>query len=345
MAHINIDAPPSSQNGDGDPSPSPRSTSTSLQAAATLNAGLQRGEPVRRSSSSSLSRSRQSPSADRRRSQILTTLQIADPGVPAPGEMVASDAHLTPTGSRTSSPRPLASSPRLSLTGPPHRDRAPSLGELHQELENEQEFQVNRLLQEIRRLQVQVQRQQQQQQQQQQQGQSAVGDEPTDGFGSLQTASAPQSAHPGLTSASGSLPRSPGFPHPRSSFDMARADIQRRSRTPSRGASPMLRSTSIGGESGDQWLLGGRDENAFYQAETQMLIRENQMLRHRIRDLERQLSELTGNGGGSSITHEPPHSSNLNRSTSVSEDDSTRLTPATSTSTPLPTVADAPKEE
>ena len=277
--------------------------------------------------------------------------------------MVASDAHLTPTGSRTSSPRPLASSPRLSLTGPPHRDRAPSLGELHQELENEQEFQVNRLLQEIRRLQVQVQRQQQQQQQQQQ-GQSAVGDEQTDRFGSLQTASAPQSAHPGLTSASGSLPRSPGFPHPRSSFDMARADIQRRSRTPSRGASPMLRSTSIGGESGDQWLLGGRDENAFYQAETQMLIRENQMLRHRIRDLgrfrlahsnkyvgllidapERQLSELTGNGGGSSITHEPPHSSNLNRSTSVSEDDSTRLTPATSTSTPLPTVADAPKEE
>lgn len=47
MAHINIDAPPSSQNGDGDPSPSPRSPSTSLQAAATLNAGLQRGEPVR----------------------------------------------------------------------------------------------------------------------------------------------------------------------------------------------------------------------------------------------------------------------------------------------------------
>lgn len=31
--------------------------------------------------------------------------------------------------------------------------------------------------------------------------------------------------------------------------------------------------------------MGGRDESAFYQAETQMLVRENQMLRHRIRDL------------------------------------------------------------
>ncbi|GJC96965.1 hypothetical protein ColKHC_05791 [Colletotrichum higginsianum] len=66
---------------------------------------------------------------------------------------------------------------------------------------------------------------------------------------------------------------------------MARADLQRRSRTPSRGASPRLRSTSINGDSGDHWVLGGRDESAFYQAETQMLVRENQMLRHRIRDL------------------------------------------------------------
>jgi hypothetical protein len=84
---------------------------------------------------------------------------------------------------------------------------------------------------------------------------------------------------------SSSYPRSTSHRHPRSSFDMARADIQqRRSRTPSRGASPRLRSTSIGGESGD-WVLGGRDESAFYQAETQMLVRENQMLRMRVREL------------------------------------------------------------
>lgn len=82
----------------------------------------------------------------------------------------------------------------------------------------------------------------------------------------------------------GSYSRSPGFHHPRASLDMARADLHRRSRTPSRGASPRLRSTSISADSGD-WMLGGRDESAFYQAETQMLTRENQMLRHRIRDL------------------------------------------------------------
>jgi hypothetical protein len=83
-----------------------------------------------------------------------------------------------------------------------------------------------------------------------------------------------------------STPRSPSAVlHPRSSFDLARADIHRRSRTPSRQASPRLRSTSITGESGEPWNLAGRDESAFYQAETQMMIRENQMLRQRIREL------------------------------------------------------------
>jgi hypothetical protein len=42
-------------------------------------------------------------------------------------------------------------------------------------------------------------------------------------------------------------------------------------------------------------VVGGfRDESAFYQAETQTLTRENQMLRHRIRELERLLAEATG---------------------------------------------------
>lgn len=83
-------------------------------------------------------------------------------------------------------------------------------------------------------------------------------------------------------------PRSPSsVMHSRSSFDIARADLQRRSRTPSRTASPRQRATSISNETGEPWSLsgGGRDENAFYQAETQMMIRENQMLRQRIREL------------------------------------------------------------
>jgi hypothetical protein len=93
--------------------------------------------------------------------------------------------------------------------------------------------------------------------------------------------------------SSTSTPRSPSTVlHPRSSFDLARADLQqRRSRTPSRTASPRLRSTSISGEGGDAWSLGGRDESAFYQAETQMMIRENQMLRQRIRELGKPVSK------------------------------------------------------
>lgn len=84
------------------------------------------------------------------------------------------------------------------------------------------------------------------------------------------------------------VPRSPSSAilHPRSSFDLARSDLQRRSsRAHSRTASPGLRSASISGEPGELFNLGGRDENAFYQAETQMVVRENQMLRQRIREL------------------------------------------------------------
>lgn len=137
-------------------------------------------------------------------------------------------------------------------------------------------------------------------------------------------------------------PRSPSYP--RSSFDLARADLSaRRSRTPSRGASPRLRSTSISSSGaaagGDQYVLSGRDEGAFYQAETQMLTRENQMLRHRIRDLERQLQETSPTVPA--VPHEPSFHSHLTHSTSVSEDSEA----AAGRRGPLPTVADTAKEE
>jgi hypothetical protein len=77
-----------------------------------------------------------------------------------------------------------------------------------------------------------------------------------------------------------------------------------------------VRSGSISAESGD-WVLGGRDESAFYQAETQMLTRENQMLRHRVRDLEKQLAELSSS---SSAGTEPAIPSNLTRSSTSAED-------------------------
>jgi hypothetical protein len=143
----------------------------------------------------------------------------------------------------------------------------------------------NRLLSQIRQQQAQI----LQLQSNHNQSSSAIaGDEspgvttPGPGAQPISTASNSTSAAPNM-SASGSLPRSPIYP--RSSFDLARNDLRHRSRTPSRGASPRLRSTSISQDSGEPFALGGRDESAFYQAEAQMLTRENQMLRHRIRDL------------------------------------------------------------
>ncbi|SPQ20001.1 93a56c32-5b62-4c2f-ab49-5d9240287574 [Thermothielavioides terrestris] len=300
---------PTGLEGEASPVLSPsRHPSISLQATAAMNASLQR------SSNSPLSPRNRSPSSDRRRSQVLMNLHIADPSVPAPGEMVSDGPQGT---NRTSSPRTVSASPRLIASWGPRHDRVPSLGELHQELENEQEYQVNRLLVEIRRLQEQLQRQQQQAESR---STTASGDEASDRPAPLPIlSSSPQPAYP----SSGSLPRSPVFP--RSSFDMARADIRHRSRTPSRNASPRMRSTSVSADSAEPFSLGGRDESAFYQAESQMLIRENQMLRHRIRELERQLSELQGTSA--SLTHEPSHASHLGRSVSVSEDESAKQTP------------------
>lgn len=63
-----------------------------------------------------------------------------------------------------------------------------------------------------------------------------------------------------------------------------------RSRGSSHAGSPALRPLSGGlaSHESSEWLPGaaiGRDESAFYQAETQNLTRENQMLKLRIREL------------------------------------------------------------
>ncbi|GAP86283.1 putative FAD dependent oxidoreductase [Rosellinia necatrix] len=313
-ADINTSASPSGEPAmrRGSPSPSPRSTSLSLQAAATVNASLQH-EPGRRSSIGSLSRQRHSPQASRRRSTVLMNLQLNDPALPAPGEMVSDgggNAH------RTISPQPLSSSPLLASRDP-HHNRAPSLGELHQELEAEQEAQVNRLLQMIRQQQLQLQQLQAAQGQPQS---SVAAEDPPSASDRTPSMSRSTGVPPPLPTPSGALPGSPSTSasHPRSSFDTARDALHRRSRTPSRGASPSrLRSPSMGQEA-ESYLLGVRDEAAYYQAETQSLIRENQMLRHRMRELERQLSEAHANA---SITREPVQPSHLTHSTSVSDDD------------------------
>lgn len=86
------------------------------------------------SSNSSVSQNVTSPQHARRRSTVLMNLQLNDPSVPGPGEMVSD--HI---GHQSGSPQPLWGSPLLA---DPHHHRAPSLGELHQELEAEQEAHV-----------------------------------------------------------------------------------------------------------------------------------------------------------------------------------------------------------
>jgi hypothetical protein len=93
-------------------------------------------------------------------------------------------------------------------------------------------------------------------------------------------------------------------------------------------------------------MLGSRDESAFYQAETQMLMRENQMLRHRVRELERQLSDAGSNPSGSALA-QPLQASRLNRSTSVSEEEpavSSEQNGATPQMLPMRPAVEPPKD-
>jgi hypothetical protein len=102
-------------------------SSHSLAAAAALNAGLH-SDGSRRSSNSSL---RDVRNQQRRRSSIRMSLNLNDPTIPGPGEL----QQISPRASRSGS---------SAMPGSPHHQRAPSLGELHQEWESEQEMQVVR---------------------------------------------------------------------------------------------------------------------------------------------------------------------------------------------------------
>ncbi|KAL8867718.1 MAG: hypothetical protein Q9174_005478, partial [Haloplaca sp. 1 TL-2023] len=120
-------------------SPSPRSSSVSLAAAASINAGMQQQDSRRSSVSSRSNQQANQPGrSERRRSNVAMNLSLNDPTIPAPGEFQPSE-HRSSMGHPfpTASPQSIGS----PTTAPPHH-RAPSLGELHQELEQEQEAQV-----------------------------------------------------------------------------------------------------------------------------------------------------------------------------------------------------------
>ena len=127
---------------------------------------------------------------------------------------------------------------------------------------------------------------------QQQPSSSAVDDStPT----SERSLSLPHSAHPSqsnispLPTAAQPRSRSP-FPPGTHGSVSRHSSIADRSRGSSHAGSPALRPLSGQQYESTEWLPGSatsttRDESVFYQAETQNLTRENQMLKLRIREL------------------------------------------------------------
>ena len=330
-------------------SPSRHASSSSLAAAATINAGFQNEESRRSSTSSNRGRPLPQPSrTERERRRSNAFLSSHDPTLPGPGELQVGDLRGPSYQGlnlpfRSVSPQAIGS----PVMGG-QRDRAPSLGELHQELEAEQEAQVvsglsitlpwtyilfllmllriqNRLLEMIRHQQAQLQAIQQQASYTPLSSSTAL-DDTTPPSERSTNYPYPYATPPNPASASTSIFSNPQPSSPfRSSMDLSRQS-SRRSRTPSRTASPSLRPVSAGMPGpGEDWGFTGRsqtsyDESSFYQAETQMLTRENQMLKQRIRELgtsirsvqsslpwylrqaERQISESTSAAANSPAT-------------------------------------------
>ncbi|KAJ5173522.1 uncharacterized protein N7500_001453 [Penicillium coprophilum] len=212
--------------------------------------------------------------SERRRSNAGMNLNINEMGTGhAASDTPASDHHHRSSigqAFRTASPSSHGGSP-VFATADPHHQRAPSLGELHQELEQEQEAQVNRLLQMIRSQQAQL---QQYQQQQTPQSSAAIDD------------TTPASERSAFFPRSGTT----------SSRQATSPNLRPLDSRGSEGVEPFpgLRDSSS--------RRGSRDESAFYQAEASSLSRENVLLRQRIRELERQISNLTTSQSASPAT-------------------------------------------
>ncbi|QIX00882.1 hypothetical protein AMS68_006399 [Peltaster fructicola] len=195
----------------------------------------------------------------------MNNISLSHPTQSAAGEL------QNRNGSSLNSPR---SRRRSLLSHETAHERSLSLGELHQELENEQEAQVNRLLYMIRLQQVQL---------------AALSTEHS------------QDAAPASPTDQYVSPRATASSHSAGQLGPQSLSRQSSSRfsangASTRGTSPALRpvSANLGPPIGDFLLGGTRDEPEFYQAETQMLTRENQMLKQRIKELERQILEMSG---------------------------------------------------
>ncbi|KAK4697275.1 hypothetical protein P7C71_g768, partial [Lecanoromycetidae sp. Uapishka_2] len=273
-------------------SPSPRASTSSLAAAATINAGIQHEDSRRSSINSNRGPfSPQSGHGERRR----YALDSHDPALPGPGELQPSDYSSMNLPYRSRSPMRDPGSPTIPGRGSLNlRDRATSLGALHQELEEEEEGRVNYLMRQIRDLQAQVDASQSQPQS----SNTAIDGttppvERSYYYSSPGGYQPPPDLHPHFASIMPPVSR-PDSPIPQSSSELSRQSSHR-SRPVSSTRSPSLRPISAGHTHEEGWSGGSfsrLDDIGHYQAETLNLMRENQMLRQRIRELERQLSEV-----------------------------------------------------
>lgn len=272
--------------------PSPRPSTHSLAAAAAINA------TERRSSYGQGSPRLDRRTSERRRSQVAMNLNLNDPSLPGPGELPSSDRRSS-IGNAFSTASPPSIGGRTTLaTGDPHHHRQPSLGEIHNSLEQEQEAQVNRMLLMIRS---------QQQQLDTLRTQQSAGTSAQSGNSTAIEETTPQSersfSFPSVHPAVGSIPRPARMSRENSTSNRSPAlrplpsqDLHSYDPLP---PSPSA-STHRGSLSRRDSL---RDENAYYQAEYTNLQRENQMLRVRIRELERQVQEKLGTPPATPVAH------------------------------------------
>ncbi|KIX04089.1 uncharacterized protein Z518_07642 [Rhinocladiella mackenziei CBS 650.93] len=280
--------------------PSPRTSSLSLATAAIANAANE----SRRSSLSNRGSPRlgRMPS-DRRRSQVALNLNLNDPTLPSPGELSSNDPRVSVGHSYVSaSPSTIGGRPAIA-TGDPHHQRQPSLGDIHNELEQEQEAQVNRMLQMIREQQLQLDALR-----------NSQNEQPST-RSSQRNFAVTGNSHAIVDDETPASERSISFPSIHPAVPAAPQPTRRISRGPSSASRspalrPLLGHESSIGTSGD-WPPSPiesaarnsfRDESAFYQAETANLTRENQMLRMRIRELEKQISELNALPANTPVT-------------------------------------------
>lgn len=272
-------------------SSSPRANNHSLAATAAMNAS------ERRSSTSQGSPTTDRRNSERRRSQVLMNLNLNDPALPAPGELSSSDRRAS-IGNSFSAASPQTIGGRQTLaTGDPHHHRQPSLGDIHNELEQEQEAQVNRMLGMIRTQQNQLDTLRAQQSGGQP-GQPANSTAVEDTTPQSERSFSFPSVHPAV----GAIPR-PTHRLSRENSSSARSPALRPLPSQDIHNQPFPSSPMSTRTNSTSRRNSFRDENAYYHAEQANLQRENQMLRMRVRELEKQLHERTSSPANTPASH------------------------------------------